>query len=131
MIDAVNVAAQTVASNAPVVYGSTRICTGCSARHEEGSGRITLLRAGIYKVTFSGNYSTTAAGTAILNIATNGEPVAAAQIQQTTAAATVYSGSVTTLVKVPCPGTVSVSVINASSVPVSITNANLVVTREC
>ena len=43
MIDAVNVATQSVATNAIVLFNSTRIHTGCSARHEPGSGRFVLL----------------------------------------------------------------------------------------
>ena len=42
MIDSVNVASQTVNVGSPVLFGSTRIKTGCAIRHEEGSGSHTF-----------------------------------------------------------------------------------------
>lgn len=131
MIDSVNVATQVVAVNAPVLFGSTRIKTGCTVRHEPGSGRFILTKPGIYKVTFSGTISAAAATTAILNIMQDGEAIPGAQIQVGTGAAPdIESGSVTTLVKVyGCDSTVSVT--NLGTTSLNISNANIVITREC
>lgn len=131
MINAVNVAAQTVLTNGSVLFGSTRIKTGCTVRHEEGSGRFILTKPGIYKVTFSGSASSTDATTVVLNIMQDGEAIAGAQIQTSVAAAPeVVSGSVTTLIKVyGCDSTVSVANLGATGLTIS--NANLVITREC
>ena len=130
MIDSVNVATQSVAVNAPVLFGSTRIKTGCTVRHEPGSGRFILTKPGIYKVTFNGTISA-AATTAILNIMQDGEAIPGAQIQVGTGAASdIESGSVTTLIRVyGCDSTVSVT--NLGTAALTISNANLVITREC
>ena len=131
MIDAVNVAAQTVAVNSPVLFGSTRIQTGCTVRHEEGSGRFILTRPGIYRVTFNSTISAAAATTAILNINQDGEAVAGAQIQVATGVAPdVESGSVTTLVRVYCGDSV-ITVSNNSTATLTISNANIVIDRLC
>lgn len=131
MIDSVNVATQSVAVNAPVLFGSTRIKTGCTVRHESGSGRFVLTKPGIYKVTFNGTISAAEATTAILNIMQDGEAIAGAQIQTSVAAAPeVVSGSVTTLIKVyGCDSAVSVT--NLGTTALNISNANIVITREC
>lgn len=131
MIDSVNVATQSVAVNAPVLFGSTRIKTGCTVRHEPGSGRFVLTKPGIYKVTFNGTISAAVATTAILNIMQDGEAIPGAQIQVDTGAAPdIESGSVTTLIRVyGCDSTVSV--INLGTTALDISNANIVITREC
>lgn len=131
MIDSVNVATQSVAVNAPILFGSTRIKTGCTVRHEPGSGRFVLTKPGIYKVTFSGTISAAEATTAILNIMQDGEAIAGAQIQTSVAVAPeVVSGSVTTLIKVyGCDSAVSVT--NLGTAALNISNANIVITREC
>lgn len=130
MIDAVNVAAQTVNVNSPVLFGATRIKTGCTVRHEPGSGRFVLTKPGVYRVTFNANISTTAAGTAILNVTQDGEAIAGASINATTVAGASLPVSVTTLVRVYCCDS-SVSVTNLSTVEVNVTDANIVIDRMC
>lgn len=130
MIDAVNVAAQTVNVNNPVLFGATRIKTGCTVRHEPGSGRFVLTKPGVYRVTFNANISTTDAGTAILNVTQDGEAITGASINATTIAGASLPVSVTTLVRVYCCDS-AVSVVNFSTTPVSVTDANLVIDRLC
>ena len=130
MIDAVNVPVQEVAINNPVLFGATRIKTGCTVRHEQGSGRFVLLKPGVYKVTFNANIFTTAAGSAILNITQDGEAIAGAKIKATTVAGSSVPVSVTTLLRVFCCDS-AVSVVNFSTTPVSVTDANLVIDRLC
>ena len=92
MIDAVNVATQSVATNAVVLFSSTRIHTGCSARHEPGSGRFVLLKPGVYEVEFNANVSIPTGGTVgpiTLSIVQDGEAVAGSRMIFTPAAATV------------------------------------------
>lgn len=96
MIDAVNVAAQTVNVNSPVLFGSTRIKTGCTVRHEAGSGRFVLLKPGVYEISFSANMTSAAAATATFNITQDGEQIAGAKIVSTIAAAGVNNVSCTT-----------------------------------
>lgn len=130
MIDAVNVAAQTVNVNNPVIFGATRIKTGCTVRHEQGSGRFVLTKPGVYRVTFNANISTTDAGTALLGVTQEGEAITGASINATTIAGASLPVSVTTLVRVYyCDS--SVSVTNLSTVAINVTDANMVIDRLC
>lgn len=130
MIDAVNVAAQTVNVNNPVIFGATRIKTGCTVRHEQGSGRFVLTKPGVYRVTFNANISTTDAGTAILGVTQDGEAITGASINATTIAGASLPVSVTTLVRVYCCDS-SVSVANLSTVAINVTDANIIIDRLC
>lgn len=130
MIDAVNVAAQTVNVNNPVLFGATRIKTGCTVRHEPGSGRFVLTKPGVYRVTFNANISTTDAGTAILSVTQDGEAITGASINATTIAGASLPVSVTTLVRVYCCDS-PVSVTNLSTVAINVTDANIVIDRLC
>lgn len=131
MIDAVNVPVQTVATNGTVLFANTRIKTGCSVRHEQGSGRFVALRPGVYKVSFSSNVAVTAAGAVALIIAADGEEVAGSRMTSTLAAAAPENMSTTVLVQVFCDCCVALSVRNVSATAVTIDNANFVITREC
>lgn len=130
MIDAVNVPLQSVGVNNPVLFGATRIKTGCTVRHEQGSGRFVLNKPGIYKVTFNANISTVAAGTAILNITQDGEAIAGGRINATTVANGSIPVSVTILLRVYCCDS-AVSVTNFSATAVNVTDANMVIDRLC
>ena len=131
MINSVNVLSQTVGVNNPILFGTTRIRTGCTVRHEPGSGRFILLKPGIYRIVFSATLSAEAATTSILNITQDGEAVPGARIETAVAAApSVVSGEVTTLLRVYCCDS-SVSVVNLGDAALEITNANLIIDRLC
>lgn len=131
MINAVNTNSQTVNPNQPVVYNSTRVKTGCSARYNEGSAFITLVKPGIYKVYFNGTYSSTAAGVATLGISADGVPVTSAQVSNTVADSSLYSSAFSALIQVfPCDS-VKVSVTNLSTIPLTVTNPSFTVERLC
>lgn len=131
MIDAVNVASQSVAVSSPVLFGATRIKTGCSVRHELGSGRFVLLKPGIYRVSFNASLSATAATTAILNITQDGEQIAAANITSGVGPTEIESVSVTTLLRVYCSDVSSVSVTNIGTTAINVAQANFVIERVC
>ncbi len=131
MINAVNVPAQTVAVQGPVLFGSTRIKTGCSVRHEQGSSRFVALKPGVYKVSFSGNVAVAAAGAAALAIVQDGEEVAGSRMTATLAADAPENISTTVLIRVFCDCCVSLAVRNVSTTAVTVDNANIVITREC
>ena len=120
MIDAVNVAAQTVNVNSPVLFGSTRIKTGCAIRHEEGSGRFVLLKPGVYEISFSANMTSATAATATFNITQDGEQLAGAKIVSTIAAAGVNNVSCTTLARVYCSDVSSVSITNIGTTAITV-----------
>lgn len=135
MIDAVNVPVQTVAANGTVLFQNTRICTGCSVRHEQGSGRFVALKPGVYEVTYSGNVSTPAGATItqiILDLVQDGEAVAGSRVLLTPATAGVPTTfSRTILIRVFCDCCVSLSVRNSGTTSINIQDANFVITREC
>lgn len=131
MINAVNVPVQTVAVQAPVLFASTRIKTGCSVRHEQGSSRFVALKPGVYKVSFSGNVAVTAAGAVALAIVQDGEEVAGSRMTATLAAAAPENVSTTVLVRVFDDCCVALAVRNVGTVAVQLDNANFVITREC
>lgn len=131
MIDAVNVPVQTVAVNGPVLFANTRIKTGCSVRHEQGSGRFVALRPGVYKVSFSGNVSVAAAGAVALAIIADGEEVAGSRMTSTLAATAPENLSTAVLIQVFCDCCVAIGVRNVGTTAVTIDNANFVITREC
>ena len=136
MIDAINVATQTVAAGAPVLFANTRIQTGCSARHERGSGRFVLLKPGVYEVAFNANVSLPTGATVApitLDIVQDGETVAGSKMIFTPAAVdTLGNVSTTLLVRVyECGCCSSIGVRNDTTQSVNIQDANFVVTRHC
>lgn len=136
MIDAVNVVTQSVATNAIVLFGSTRIATGCSARHEPGSGRFVLLKPGIYEVEFNANVSLpegATVGPIELDIVQDGEAIAGSKMIFTPAAVDVLGNvSATVLVRVYEQGCcTTLSVRNDSATAVNVQDANFVITRHC
>lgn len=136
MIDAVNVVTQSVATNAIVLFGSPRITTGCSARHEPGSGRFVLLKPGIYEVEFNANVSLpegATVGPIELDIVQDGEAVAGGKMIYTPAAVdTLGNVSATILVRVYEQGCcTTLSVRNDSATAINVQDANFVITRHC
>lgn len=136
MIDATNVTSQVVADRGTILFDSTRIYTGCSARHESGSGRFVLLRPGIYEVSFGANVSLPAGATVapiVISITQDGEAVAGSRMVFTPAAAsTVGSIHATVLIRVYEQGCcVTLGVRNDTGADIDVQDANLVITRHC
>lgn len=135
MVDAVNVAAQVVATNDTVVFSSTRICTGCTVRHEQGSGRFVILKPGIYEVEFNANVSLPTGATVgpiTLDIVQDGEAIAGSRMIYTPAAVeTLGNVSSTVLVRVYNCCCVPLSVRNSTASDINVQDANFVITRHC
>lgn len=135
MIDAVNVPVQNVAVNGSVLFANTRIRTGCSVRHEEGSGRFVTLKPGVYQVAFNANITTPtggALGPLQLEITQEGEVVAGSKMVGTPAAiGTLVNVSTVVLIRVYCDCCVSLGVRNTGALPMDVQDANFVITREC
>ena len=136
MIDAVNVATQAVATNGTVVFANTRIHTGCSARHEQGSGRFVLLKPGIYEVEFNANVSLPTGATVgpiTLDIIQDGEAIAGSKMIFTPAAVNeIGNVSATVLVRVyECGCCASLAVRNDTPSAINVQDANFVITRHC
>lgn len=136
MIDAVNAPVQTVASQGVVLFGSTRINTGCSVRHEQGSGRFVATKPGVYEVSFNANVAVPTGGTVspiTLDILQDGEPIAGSKMITTPAAVgNLANVSATILVRVyQCCGCTSIAVRNSGASAINVQDANFVITREC
>lgn len=135
MIDAVNVPVQLVAPNGSVLFNSTRIRTGCSARHEEGSARFIALKPGVYLVSFNANVSIPTGITIApisLDIVADGDVVAGSKMLTTPAAvATPQNVSSLVLIRVYCDCCVSLAVRNTGTTNINVQDANFVITREC
>lgn len=136
MIDATNVTSQVVADKGTVIFGSTRVYTGCSARHESGSGRFVLLKPGVYEVSFGANVSLPTGATVapiVVNITQDGEAVAGSRMVFTPAAADTVGGvNATVLIRVYEQGCcVALGVRNDTGAAINVRDANLVITRHC
>ncbi len=139
MAEYVAVATQEVAQNGNVVFSNTAVKGSNCIQHREGSGIITL--RGIthqckarFFVDFSANIAIPAGGTVeeiSLAIAISGEPVLSSQMKSTPAAVSQFNNvSSGIYVDVPAGCCVNIAVENTSNQAISISNANIVVTRE-
>ena len=139
MAEFTNVALQTVAAGQNVVFAETPICGGQGIVHRDGSGVVTLrgltnqCRAR-YRVSFGANIAIPTGGTVApisLAIALSGEPLGSATMIETPAAVEEFSNVYASVfVDVPRGCCLTVAVENTSAEPISVQNANLIVTRE-
>lgn len=135
MIDAVTNAIQLVPVGGGVVFENTRIRTGCTVRHEEGSARLVLLAPGVYSVHFGGNIAVPTGetvGPISVALAVDGEPIAASDAIVTPAAVEEYNNvSAHALIRVYGCGGTSVTLVNTGAIPINVQDANLIIIREC
>lgn len=135
MLDTISVATQTVASKNSVIFNNTRVKRGCNERHEEGSGRIVLLKPGVYEITFNADVgipTDKAVNPITVGIMQDGE-VIAGSIATSSPATTAKMNHISTtiLAQVYACGNSTISVINNTSDAILIQNADLVITRLC
>ena len=136
-IELSNVAVQTVAGQANVLFAETpvRDCRG-QIVHREGSGIVTLRGApngARYKVSFGANVAIPEGGAVApitLAITIDGEPLGSATIISTPTAAEAFDNVFAAVfVAVPCSCCVTISVRNTGAAEVDVANANLIVER--
>lgn len=138
MAEYTNVAAQTVAAGANVIFTETPVCGGRNIVHREGSGIVSLrgitsqCRA-LYKVSFGGNVAVPTGGTVgpiSLAISLEGEPLGSATMIVTPAAVEdLWNVFAAVFVEVPCGCCTTVGVENTGADPITVQNANLIVER--
>jgi len=135
MIDIVNSTVQEVAENAGVVFGSARIATGCTVRHENGTSRFVLTKPGIYHVLFVGNIAVPTGGVVgeiDVGLSVDGDVVDGTESAYTPAAVDEYGNvTVAALVRVYGCGSVGVAIVNTSGAPINVRAANLIIDRRC
>ena len=136
MINSVNVAQQTVAVNANVLFATDRVFTnacGCGGtiQHDTGSGQYVLAKPGIYEVEFNANVSAAAAGATALAIRSNGEAVGGTEMDYTVVTANTFqSVSASALIRVPCGASKTITVGNVSpAVAALVKDANIIIKR--
>lgn len=133
------VAAQEVAANGNVRFSETAVNGTRCIVHREGSGLVTLrgltrqCRAR-FLVEFGANVAIPAGGTVApisLAIAIDGEPLGSATMISTPGAVENFNNvSASVYVDVPCNCCVTIGVVNTTTTPITVSNANLIVTRE-
>lgn len=138
MAEYTNVAAQTVAANANIVFGETP-ARGCRCvDHRDGSGVVTLRSCNNgctrYKVSFGANIAVPDGGTAdpiSVAISVRGEPLGSATAIYTPATTGAFGNVyVAVPVTVSCGCCVDVGVVNTSTQAIAVENANLIVEKE-
>jgi hypothetical protein len=134
MLELTNVNVQEVTVNGAVLFDTVALKTGCGAeRHRQGSSQITLVKGGVYQVTFNADIATPTAGTAdtmTLTLAVNAEALTGAEMSSTPGAVDDYNNiSTTHLIRVCMPCCIDISVLNTSTQAVNVKNANIVVER--
>lgn len=137
MINSVSVVAQTVANNANVLFPVDRIrtrscqcaCKGWLA-HDLGSGIFTLTKEGIYEVEYNANITAGAAGAIFLELEQNGEPIGGTKAIYTVATAEALGHvSASTLVRVPCGASMTITLGNNSGLGITVQDANIIIKK--
>lgn len=139
MAEFVNNEVQTVEANSPVLF-TEDIVPGCDLiYHRTGSGTIKLFPINgkcntRYKITFGGNLSipsTGSVGTIAVAISLDGESIGSTTASVTPAAVSEpFNVATSTYVYIRHGCCSTISVRNISDVPIDVTNANIIVTRE-
>lgn len=142
MINSNAVASQTVAVGSNVLFTTDKITSsnmnsyGCCVpfvQHDSGSGLFTISQPGIYRILVRANVTSTDTGTASLVIQSNGEGLQESLTQDNIATASAPASVMTFAdVRIPCcGGSRTISIGNASSIALTITNANIEIRKIC
>ena len=88
MINSYSLISQAVAAHGILNFDTTRILTGCTVKHADGTPTFTLTKPGYYYVTFNGTITDAAAGIVTVQLLNGGVAVPGAEASITNAAAT-------------------------------------------
>lgn len=140
MLNAVSVAAQTVAANANVLFTNTRYnsrrcsCAAGWLNYVDGSGLFTLTNRAPYpmavQVDFNANVTADAAGAVVLVLELAGEAIGGTEMDYTVVTADVYQNvGASTIITVPAGASVIVSVGNISTTAALVKDANIIIKK--
>lgn len=136
MINSVGVAPAVVSAGSNVLFPTdsvrTKSSTGCCGwlAHDLGSGIFTLTKPGIYEISYNANITSIDAGQASLVLEQNGEAIGGTQSIYTVATASALGNvSATTLVKVPCGASYTITLTNNSTLALNVQDASIVITK--
>lgn len=135
MISSYSIISQAVATDGTLNFDTTRILTGCTVKHADGTPTFTLTKPGYYFVTFDGVISGTTAGTVTVELLNGADAIPAALASTTIAVDDEATLNFTTIVRVlpSCPSidnTTKLSVVN-TGVATTFTSANINITKLC
>lgn len=135
MISSYSIISQAVAADGTLNFDTTRVLTGCTVKHADGTPTFTLTKPGYYFVTFDGVISGTTAGTVTVELLNGADAIPAALASTTIAVGDEATLNFTTIVRVlpSCPSidnTTKLSVAN-TGVATTFTNANINITKLC
>jgi hypothetical protein len=135
MINSYSLISQAVAADGTLNFDTTRVLTGCTVKHADGTPTFTLTKPGYYYVSFDGVITGTTAGTVTVELLNGADAVPAALASTTVAADDVATLNFTTIVRVlpSCPSidnTTKLSVAN-TGVATTFTSANINITKLC
>lgn len=137
MINSTNPINQAVAPTTNVLFTTNNFvsnkCNTCcgSINHNDGSGIFSIVKAGLYRITFNANVAPTVAGAITLNITNAGESITGGEMK--TAGATIdtfENVSAEVLVKV-CPNQTAIISVknNTPTNPITVSQPSLVIER--
>ena len=135
MINSYSLVSQAVAVDGTLNFDTTRILTGCTVKHADGTPTFTLTKPGYYFVTFDGVITGTTAGIVTVELLNGTDAVPAALASTTIAADAVDTLNFSTIIRVlpSCPSidnTTKLSVAN-TGVATTFTIANINITKLC
>ena len=135
MINSYSLVSQAVAVDGTLNFDTTRVLTGCTVKHADGTPTFTLTKPGYYFVNFDGVITGTTAGTVTVELLNGATPVPGATASTSVAVDDIDTLNFATIIRVlpSCPSidnTTKLSILNAG-VGVTFTNANIVITKLC
>ena len=135
MINSYSLISQAVVADGTLNFDTTRILTGCTVKHADGTPTFTLTKPGYYFVTFDGVITGTTAGIVTVELLNGADAIPAALASTTVAADETATLNFATIVRVlpSCPSidnTTKLSIAN-TGVATTFTNANINITKLC
>ena len=135
MINSYTITSQAVDVNDTLNFNISRILTGCTVKHTDGTPAFTLTKPGYYYVTFNADVTGTTAGNVTTQLINGSTPVPGAEATVTIAVGDVANIAFATIIKVlpSCnviDNTTTLTILN-SGVAVDYTNANINITKLC
>ena len=135
MINSYTITNQSVAIDDTLNFNVTRILTGCTVKHVDGSASFTLTKPGYYYVTFNADILGTAAGNVTAELINGSVAVPGATATTTIAIGETESIAFATIIRVlpscaAIDNTTTLTILN-TGVEVTYTNANINITKLC
>ena len=136
MINSVGVASTVVSAGSNVLFPTDRVrtksCNSCCGwlSHDTGSGLFTLTKQGIYEIQYNADITSTDAGQASLVLEQNGEAIGGTQSIYTVATASALGNvSASTLIRVPCGASYTITLTNNSTLALNVQDANIIIKK--